>query len=109
MCIRDSGHTGFSRAADGTITNFEVSGAASTLPWAINAAGTIAGDYNTSSDSGYRGFSRATDGAITTFEAPDAGTGETEGTFAYSINTAGDIAGTYRDATGVFHGYVRTP
>src|ERR1700678_611034 len=43
----------------------------------------------------------------TTFEAPRAGTGSTQGTQAFSINSDGYIAGAYIDASNVVHGFVR--
>jgi hypothetical protein len=45
---------------------------------------------------------------ITTFEASGAGTSTSQGTECYGINTAGTIAGLYRDAKNVYHGFVRT-
>jgi len=50
---------------------------------------------------------RAANGTITTFDAPGAGLGGHAGTNPMSINTAGAIAGTYRDANLVYHGFVR--
>jgi hypothetical protein len=44
---------------------------------------------------------------FTTFEAPGAGTAEYQGTIAFSINTAGTIAGYSVDSGGVHHGFVR--
>ena len=41
-----------------------------------------------------------------TFKAPGAGTRAHQGTFPVSINTAGDIAGTY-DTTSLFRSFVR--
>jgi hypothetical protein len=55
------------------------------------------------------GFERAANGKIANFEAPGAGTSGYQGTFPFSINTAGDITGTYLDAGYVYHGFVRTP
>src|SRR5436309_7993775 len=46
---------------------------------------------------------------ITTFDAPGAGTGPGQGTIAFAINPAGTSAGYFNDATGVFHGFLRTP
>jgi hypothetical protein len=46
--------------------------------------------------------------AFTPFEAPGAGTGQSQGTVATCINTAGEIAGFYIDSSGVFHGFART-
>ena len=44
---------------------------------------------------------------FTTFDAAGAGTGNGQGTFADSINTAGDIAGLYIDGNNTWHGFVR--
>ena len=38
-----------------------------------------------------------------------AGTSALQGTFPFSINTAGDITGTYLDGSYAYHGFVRTP
>src|SRR5580698_5037904 len=46
--------------------------------------------------------------SFTTFEAPGAGTGASQGTIPFSINTAGAIAGMYYDASNAYHGFVRT-
>src|SRR5215469_15265698 len=46
---------------------------------------------------------------FTTFDAPGAGTGFGQGTFAYNINPAGEIAGDYNDNSNVYHGFVRAP
>src|ERR1700722_3630158 len=43
------------------------------------------------------------------FDAPGAGTSTGQGTFAYSINQQGMIAGYYADNNNVFHGFVRSP
>jgi len=44
-----------------------------------------------------------------TFDVPGAGIGRRQGTLAYSINSAGAVAGYYVDAKNVRHGYVRDP
>lgn len=46
---------------------------------------------------------------IVTFDAPGAGTGTFQGTFGSDINPEGAIAGSYIDASGVYHGLLRTP
>src|ERR1700733_12067765 len=46
---------------------------------------------------------------IITFDVPGAGTAADQGTLAASINPAGMIAGTYIDANGVGHGFLRAP
>jgi hypothetical protein len=114
----------FVRAADGTITApIDVPGASTsfggehylaylgTAAFNINTAGDIAGGYSDASGV-LHGFVRAANGNITTFDAPGAGTAGTSllpGTIAVSINAAADIAGTYADASGAFHGFVLTP
>src|ERR1039457_178554 len=46
---------------------------------------------------------------FTTIDAPGAGTGPNQGTYAFSINTAGAITGYYIDTISVFHSFVRSP
>ena len=41
----------------------------------------------------YHGFVRTADGVITTFGATGGGTGPTQGTLGYSIDSAGAVAG----------------
>ena len=57
----------------------------------------------------YHGFVRAANGTVTSFDAPGAGTKATQGTSPSSINTAGDITGTYSDTSSAAHGFVLTP
>jgi hypothetical protein len=57
----------------------------------------------------HHGFVRAASGAITTFNAPGAGTADYQGTLGDGINNAGTITGQYIDASGVSHGFLRTP
>jgi hypothetical protein len=74
----------------------------------INPAGVLAGlwfDENLVA----HGFRRAADGTITTIDVPGAGTGEFQGTFAFSINPAGVITGWYKDANSVAHGFLFLP
>jgi hypothetical protein len=44
---------------------------------------------------------------LTTFDASGAGSGDYQGTYAWSIDAAGVIAGYYFDASFVAHGFVR--
>ncbi len=115
---------GFVRATSGAISSFNAPGAGTgigqgTFPISINTAGAIAGIYADASDVAH-GFVRAVNGAITTFDAPGAGRQDwlaalsvksqgppTQGTYAFNINDAGDIAGLYLDASVVVHGLVR--
>src|SRR5580692_4762555 len=46
---------------------------------------------------------------FTTFNAPGAGTGASQGTFAYQISNERFTVGQYSDAGSVNHGYVRAP
>jgi hypothetical protein len=55
------------------------------------------------------GYVRAADGDITTFDVPVAGTGAGQGTIPFSNNPADAITGYYIDASGVSHGFLRTP
>jgi hypothetical protein len=138
-----------------TTKSFEVAGSGSagaegTIVYAINAAGTMVGEYIDSSDTGHaymrkdavdtvldipgstesdalgintagvitgayadsagvaQGFVLATDGTVTSFSAPEAGTGQGQGTVPQAINAAGTIAGVYYDSLGVTHGFVRS-
>jgi len=93
---------GFVRDRDGEITIFNGPGAVGTFPQNINAAGVITGNYI--SNSGQHGFVRDRDGELTTFDPP----GSTD-TAPTSINTAGAITGSYTDASGVSHGFLRSP
>ncbi len=109
-----------------TIITFDASGAGTgafegTFPFAISDRGAIAGFYLDASNV-YHGFLRArphekgdeedespTGATFNTFEAPGADTtaGSFNGTFAFSINSAGAIAGEYVDASSVSHGFLR--
>lgn len=53
----------------------------------------------------FHGFVRAANGTITSFDVP----GASQGIFALSINPMGAITGYYTDASGVNHGFLRTP
>jgi hypothetical protein len=88
----DSGEDGFVGTAGGTITSFDVSGAAATVPKSINSAGVITGNWE-DANGAHHGFVRSADGTITKFDAPDAATNAGQGTFPVSINTAGVIVG----------------
>ena len=59
----------------------------------------------------YHGFLRGPGGKFTTFEAPGADTtaGSYNGTSPISINDFGAITGSYYDANGFTHGFLRSP
>jgi len=99
---------GFVRAANGTITEFDATGAGTaksegTVASGINATGTIVGSYR---DSGrvWHGFIRATDGTITEFDATTGGTG----TLAFGINDSGAVCGVFGNTSiNAAEGFVR--
>ena len=100
------------RSADGTTTNFDVSGAGSgrnqgTNPFGINASGEITGYYTDTSGVPH-GFLRDVSGNITTFDATGAGTSKGQGTRPFAIDAGGDVTGIYVDTKGTYHGFVRT-
>ena len=45
---------------------------------------------------------------ITTFDAPGAGTGTSQGTYAFNIAPSGTIIGYTRDPSNVRHGFIRS-
>jgi hypothetical protein len=80
------------------------------IPFDISPSGVITGFIRGApSARGFsrHGFVRARNGAITVFDAPNAGTGDFQGTRAYNRNGAGAITGWYIDPMNVFHAYVR--
>src|SRR5271170_3152092 len=81
-----------------------------TYPSGINVWGVIAGTYQ-SADTVLHGFLRSPEGKFTTFQAPGADTtaGSFNGTNPTSINDLGAITGYYYDASGVTHGFLRSP
>lgn len=108
---------GFLRAPGGEFITFDAPGAGSvagagfgTFPEGIDDAGAIAGHY-TDADHVTHGFLREAGGEFITLDAPGAGmvAGLGYGTFPSSMNDAGTITGHYTDASGVAHGFARSP
>jgi hypothetical protein len=110
---------GFMRAPSGALTTFDAPGAGrgpgapgctascpGTVPWSINPAGEIAGQY-IDANGVYHGFLRFANGTITTYDVPAAGTGPGQGGYGESIDPAGEITGEYSDAGSVWHGFIR--
>ncbi len=101
---------GFVRAADGTISEFDVPGAGGagtfgTVSGSLNTWGGIAGVYQ-GVNGVFHGFQRTPDGTITSFDDPSAGTtGMFPGTAGVSINDSWVITGVYSDPNSVFHGF----
>lgn len=108
---------GFLRGPEGAFTNFDVPGAGPSgidcfadCVLGLNDWGAITGFYP-DANSVWHGFVRSPEGTITSFDAPgaDETIGDNNGTYAYSINDAGVITGSYQDSNNVFHGFVMLP
>lgn len=104
---------GFVRAASGTISEFDVTGAGTTglfpgtLPSSISSTGDVAGFYSDTNGVNH-GFWRAAGGTITApLDAPNAGTPAMfNGTVPFSINGSDSLTGVYFDAGGVLRAFV---
>ncbi|MBL8211223.1 MAG: hypothetical protein JNK87_10955 [Bryobacterales bacterium] len=77
---------GFIRAADGSITAFDVPASTNTYPLGINASGVVVGGYDNTNGQ-RRGFLRRADGTFATYEQSGLSTEVT------AINDAGLIVG----------------
>jgi hypothetical protein len=79
-----------------------------TVAFAMNDLGDVVGSY-TDANIVPHGFLRRADGRYISFDAPGAGLGSglDEGTFAYSINDLGVIAGQFEDSNTIYHGFIR--
>jgi len=111
---------GFLRAPDGSITTFDApdagtgfgQGTVMATVDGLNPEGATSLAYvNTGSifsgTAVIHGAVRAADGTITEFDVPGAGTGPGQGTNPGGINAAATITGSYIDASGVLHGFLR--
>jgi hypothetical protein len=103
---------GYVRAANGTITEYNVKGAGTgsgqgTEGASINDLGVTTGNYIDSRGVNH-GFLRRRFGAITTFNVSAAGKGSGQGTVPEGIDLLGEITGQYIDSSGVNHGFVRS-
>jgi probable HAF family extracellular repeat protein len=104
---------GFVRAPTGTFSTVDIPGALATFALGINDAGQIVGAF-TKPDSAFatpdggvqtflpRGFVRGANGTVAPFSLPGA-------TNTTAINSRGQIVGTFADAYGKFHGFLRAP
>ncbi len=105
----------FVRDPSGAFTTFGVPGAGGsglngTRANSINNANVVAGSYSYNSINYTvpdHGFLRHASGSIATFHAPAAGSAPGQGTQPYAINDGGAITGSYIDAQGEIHGFVR--
>lgn len=100
----------FMLAADGSYTEFDPPQAVSSYAEGINDNGVIAGEYRDAKLVRH-GYIRQADGSFITFDAPNAAlvpsTLVNIGTAPRRINGSGEIVGTYSDAAGVRHAFVR--
>lgn len=91
---------GFVRNPDGTFVFFDSPLSSVIYPASINDAGEIAGYYldgnfGGSGNAGSHGFVRMPGGTFTTFDAPIDPSNSNPGTIPLSINSTGQITGTY--------------
>ena len=97
----------------GVYTVFSATGAVGEISEAqsINASGTIVGDYLEIAQFVRYGYIRATDGTVVTFDDPDAAQLRVSninlGTYPQRVNASGAIVGSFSDATGTSHGFIR--
>jgi uncharacterized membrane protein len=96
--------------AGATTNSFQGTGCYSDCSVLINNFGAITGSY-LDANNVFHGFIRSPGGKFTTFDSPGADTtaGDFNGTFPNGINDAGAITGSYADASGGSHGFVRSP
>lgn len=96
---------GFLRAADGTMTTFDVDGSLSqTFPTWMNDKGGVDGFYFSASAGTTEAFLRKPGGKIVTFDALG---GNSSYTLCFGGNDRGVIVGQYGDPSGVDHGFLR--
>jgi hypothetical protein len=83
-----------------------------TFPQDNNENGAITG-YSIDTEVSCHGFLRTPDGTTVSFDAPGSATfkscqsGNAGGTWAYGINSGGEIVGTYQDEKYLAHGFLR--
>jgi len=93
--------------AASNIQVFAPTAAISTQATSINTTGTVVGWYFDSQTNGH-GFLRDRAGNITTFDVPGASSGYWQGTFAWAINDAGTVVGSYTTTSSTsFQGFLR--
>jgi hypothetical protein len=95
----------FLRDASGTVTDFDIPGAFTSLATGINNDGVIVGYWMEGNQITVDSFVRDNSGNITTFAAPD----NNLGTFSVGINRTGQIVGNWQDSVSlVNHGFIET-
>ncbi len=96
---------GFLQDTNGEVTTFRFPGAVRTYPSGINDFGEIVGYYQ-GTDAPQHGFIYRNN-VFTSFDEPSAGS--FLGTQTGNINNAGQIVGTFTDASGRIQGFLATP
>jgi hypothetical protein len=106
-CGQASCNDSFLRKPDGTFVSFDPPSAS---PFygkvganSINVRGVIAGSDVDNTTGSFHGFLRAADGTFTTTDPPDA----FGWSIAVSINSSGEVAGSFTDSSNITHGYLR--
>ena len=104
------GAHGFLRDRNGSFTSFDPPSSTNTYVATISTNGEIAGAY--SNTTGTYGFVRGRDGTFTTFASPGASSDIYAPIYNIGgpppgINPSGAVAGTYFDASGNEHGFLR--
>lgn len=97
----------FVRDRHGSIAVFDAPGAYETLAEAMNDKCEIVGDYTVRGSADTRSYVREPDGTITTFVPSGAGIAPVKSTQTTGIDELGEIAGTFMDTSGHYHGFVR--
>ena len=96
---------GFLQDTNGEVPTFRFPGAVRTYPSGINDFGEIVGYYQ-GTDAPYHGFIYRNN-VFTSFDEPSVGS--FLGTQTGNINNAGQIVGTFTDASGRIQGFLATP
>ncbi|HWY16459.1 MAG TPA: hypothetical protein VNX86_15090 [Rhizomicrobium sp.] len=98
---------GFVRATDGTFTTFNAGSSGNNDVFSIDSKGQVAGYYMLNNDGVPHGFMRRTGGKIISFDPP-----RSVYTVPLSIDSSsysGAIVGYYKDSSGNYHGFLRSP
>jgi probable HAF family extracellular repeat protein len=98
------GVAGASAAADYAVSTTDFPGASDTIFFALNDAGQIVGAEDDAA--GHFHAIAQLDGHLRLLD-PNGVIGQSARSFAFSINNRGDIAGSFVDAGGSTHGYLR--
>jgi hypothetical protein len=107
--VSGGAYHGFERSAGGTFTTLSYPGAntSGTLAFGINDSGDVAGQFSVTGSQNLQSFLylRALN-FYGVLSDPNAGSGPNQGTAASGINNSDEVVGTYRDSSGLAHGFV---